>query len=177
MSSKRTVEDPIEDAPEVKESKPVFDIPGVVDTKHEDEGDWFEHPTADTVELAPNQIDNFAAVLLDENGNGLRRVKVRSMFTSDFERGERAMLTRAARMSQKKRAAFEKDARFRLMAKHCVSDWEFTQRDGSPIPCTPENVETFMVAPEYRNYRGFIMAAVMKLQGDYQEASEEDRGN
>ena len=78
-----------------KPVNPTPDIIGVVDTKREEEGEWFTHPDEHSV-AGPTHVDGFRDILLDANGNGLRGVHVRSRFTSDYRKAEQKLQARAA---------------------------------------------------------------------------------
>lgn len=158
---------------------PLGDVQGVVDTKYEAEGDWFEHtpdPRSEEPER-PNQIDGFRNLLLDADGNGLRRVKVRGRETPDYEAASAKLQTRLLRMNGAARAEFSRTQQRRLDAKHCLLDWEFTNRAGEPIPFSPELAERVMLERRFRHHRNFVQIAIATLQGDIEQVAEEDRGN
>lgn len=157
---------------------PLADVPGAVDTKHEEEGEWFEHADPDSLDdPGPNQIEDLYSKLLDENGNGLRRVHVRSSYTKDFERVERQIHQRAAKLGKKKRDEFIARERRKAMGRKCIVAWEFTDKHGNEVPLTAQTAEAIMTEPKFRHHRNFIVIAIGKLTGDIEDAAEEDRGN
>lgn len=154
------------------------EVPGEVDTKFEDEGTWYEHADPESIEdPGPNQIPDLYHKLVDGNGNGLRRVHVRSRYTKDFEKAERLIHRRAAKIKRSQRDEFIEKSRRKAMAQHCIVDWEFTDKQGSPIPCTSETAEAVMTDPSLRHHQTFVLLAIGKLTGDVDEGAEEDQGN
>lgn len=154
------------------------EVPGAVDTKFEDEGAWYEHADPHSIDdPAPNQIPNLYHKLVDANGNGLRRVHVRSRYTKDFERAERKIHRRAAQMKPSHRDEFIEMARRKAMGRHCIVNWDFTDKSGAEIPCNAQTAEAVMTSPKLRNHYVFAMLAIGKLTGDVDEGAEEDRGN
>lgn len=155
---------------------PLSEIVGRVDLKHEEQGEWFGHVPEDG-KIGPNQIEGYLAKLVDENGNGLARVQVRSRFTKAYTKAEEAKSLQAVRLQGKKRAAFQRRMVAELTARHCVADWEFTDRNGHEIPFSSELCERLLVEPEFRHHREFIHIAIGTLQGDIEQIHEEDQGN
>jgi len=154
-----------------------FDVPGLVDTKLEADGERYEHAPEGKIP-GPNQIPGYRDQLIDENGNGLKSVLVRSRFTKDYERAEkRATAAGLYITSEEKRVERNIDTTRALTAKFCVVDWEFTQRDGSAIECTLENREYVLSEPAFRRYADFIYDAVRRLQNKTAERVEADQGN
>ncbi len=177
MTRRKGEDNEIEDG--VSEVDALGDIPGLVDTKHEEEGEWFEHaPDPDSEEpTRPNQIDGFRHLLMDANGNGLRRILVRSRYTKAYQREEASVQARAVRMSPEKRQKFVRREVASLTAKHCIGDWDFTDRQGVQIPCSREMAERVMSDGRLRHHASFATLAVAMLQGDIERVVEADRGN
>lgn len=163
---------------ELQQRDPLADIHGAVDLKYEEEGDWFEHADPEGLRpTGPNQIEDFYDRLVDRNGNGLRRVKVRSRYLAEVREAERRIDRLAARKPKAKRDEYTEIAKAAVLGRHCVLDWDFTDRQGNSIPCEPEIVERIMREEQYRYHRLFLVLAVGKLTTDIGEVVEEDRGN
>ena len=170
---------------EVVSIDPLAGVIGQVDVKLEEEGDWFFHAPEivegddDDIEkpirqLKPNEIEGFRHLLLDANGNGLRSVKVRGRFTSDYEKAEDKLSEKVIGLKRSKRMAFNRKAVKKLTADHCIVEWDFTNVDGVQIPCTPAIRNRIMNEKKFRHHRHFINLAVGKLQKELDDIIEED---
>lgn len=158
---------------------PLADVFGMVDTELEENGEWFGHPPIDSETVGPNEIEGSRASLLDGNGNGLRRVFVHSTYIKAFQDDQAAAHKRALNGFRpgKERDKFLEEMRVKLIAKHCVTDWDFTNRAGEQIPITPQLVARIFTDQKFRHHRAFIQAAIFTHQGELQRAVEEDSGN
>lgn len=151
-------------------------VAGRVDLKREDEGEWFE-PIPDDGKMGPNQVEVLRSLLVDADGNGLKRVKVRGRSTKDYEQAERDINRQLIRLSSKKRADMQRGVLDGLTADHCVMDWEFTDRHGNEIPCSKETIRAVLEDRELRNHRALIYLAIQALEEDASAVAEEDLGN
>ncbi len=145
----------------------LLNVPGVVDTKLEEAGDWFDH----------ERVPGSEHLLLDDNGNGLKAVKVCSRFTSSYREAERKAEEKILRRPRSKRSLYRTESIMELTGRHCVLDWDFTDRDGNAIPFSTETAVNLMTDSSYRHYKDFILMAVATLQGEVEEIKEEDEGN
>ena len=155
---------------------PLANVAGKIDTKREEEGDWFTHPPENGI-AGPNHVDGHRHLIMDAAGNGMRAVLVRSRFTDEYRRAEEKYQNRAIRISQGKRIAFTRQATIDLTVRCCLVDWDFTSRGGDPIPFDRELAHRLMTEPDFRHHADFIALAVAKLQGDLEETLEDDEGN
>lgn len=168
---------------EKEEGTPVADllsdVAGKIDVKLEEEGEWFSHPPEAAESVAPNEIDHFRSLLIDENGTGLHRVKVCSRHLSQGYQDEiKALSTRTFRMSEKRKAKVLAETEPKILWRHCLVDWDFTNRNGEPIPCTEEFKLAVMVESKaFRHHRNFITAALLTHEGAIARTLEADEGN
>lgn len=156
---------------------PLADVVGAVDVKLEEEGEWFKHADLSRAETAPDEIDGFRHLLLDAEGNGLRRVKVRSKHSKAFKADARNVQLRSMRMPQKQRGEFEDNATNELIAKHCLMDWDFTNRLGQPVPFDQALAERVMREEKFRHHRNFIAMALAAHEGVIARTLQDDSGN
>lgn len=154
-----------------------LDIAGEVDLKLEEEGAWFEHTPDDVIDPEPHQIDGFKHLLVDANGTGLHRVKVCSTFVSSYQNALRDANQRLLRFRGAKRRELEEKARMELIGKHCLLDWELTDREGNAVPLTKELSQLIMTEPKYRNHRNFIVVCVASVQEEQGDTIQDDAGN
>ena len=147
-------------------------VPGMVDTKREAEGDWFDH----------EKIEGFIDVLVNEEGYGLLAVKVCSRFTAAYRRQEQEVHASAINKPTKERLGYITDEVAKLNAKNCVVDWEFTDNDGKEIPFSLEVVDQIYNSEGekgiliYRFHRAFIESAIAELHTKVERQREEDEG-
>ena len=152
-----------------------FDVPGLIDVKYEEDGDWFEHAFP-TDKPSRNKLVGFRK-LLDEDGNGLKRVKVRSSHSKPYTDAIDRITRQMMKMTKAEAAEYEPIANRRAFCEHLLMDWDFVQRDGQVIESTMENKMAVMEDNRYRDYQRFIRAAVLVIQGDYDQSIEDDEGN
>jgi hypothetical protein len=152
-----------------------YEIIGTVDTKMEEEGVWFEHAPEEG-EPGPNQIEGFRHLLLDKNGNGFRRVKVTSRYTKAYEDAEDTRQAMLLRKPLKKRLRANRRLTEELTGSKCITDWDFTDANGNAIPLEGNRqlAIDLMQKPQYRHHKFFVSACVQKVQGDVEEAIDED---
>jgi hypothetical protein len=147
-------------------------VPGMVDTKREAEGAWYDH----------DAIDGFKEALVNSDGYGLLAVKVCSRFTSAYRKKEQEVHSQALNKASKERLGYITDEVARLNAANCVVDWDFTDNDGQEIPFSVESVSTLYTKEGekgiqlYRFHRAFIEAAIAALHVDVEKQQEEDSG-
>jgi hypothetical protein len=147
-------------------------VPGMVDTKREAEGVWYDH----------DDIEGFQDALLNEDGNGLRSVKVCSRFTAAYRKQEQSVHGAAINKPTNERLGFITDEVAKLNAMNCVTDWDFTDNDGREIKCTPEMVKKVYTAEGekgiliYRFHRAFIESAITELHSNIEDRVEADAG-
>jgi hypothetical protein len=132
------------------------------DLQREEEGDWF------TLEDVPTRRPNLDGIV--------RRVKVRSQHTSMYKNAELSMQMKAMRKKEKERIRFGIEEVDRLLAEHCLVDWEIISQDGIEVPFSPEAALIMMTDPKYRDFANFVKEAVAVIQGDVEELQEEAEG-
>lgn len=153
--------------------KNVPTLVGMVDVKHESDGEWFSH-ASEFADAGLYEIEGFATTLLDKNGNGLKRIKVSSRHTTAYERAEDNRTARILRMKANKRQRANRLLTEELTGKYCIQDWEMTDTSGVDVPFSRTLATAIMTQPEYRHHKFFAYACIMKLQGEIDEAVEED---
>ena len=147
-------------------------VPGMVDTKREAEGVWFNHA----------DIEGYEDALVNDAGYGLHAVKVCSRFTSAYRKQEQVVHSKAINKPAKERLGYITEEVSRLNAENCVVDWSFTDQDGNEIPFDVGSVKKLYTAEGekgiqlYRFHRGFIEAAIVALHIDVEKQREEDEG-
>lgn len=132
------------------------------DVKREDEGDWVS-------------LDDTPTARPTLSGH-VKRVRVRSRYTPDYRQAELDVQTRALRRKMRDRVQYALDQSAKLTAEYCLVDWEITDANGAPLPFSKAAAMRLMTDPRYRDFAGFVNEAVALLQGDLEEAQEEDAG-
>lgn len=158
------------------ERDPLSGLIGTIDTKYEEDGAWFEHAPEEG-EAGPNQIDGYRHKLLDANGNGLRRVQVVSRHLKEFQKEDDDLDRRLLRLPEKKRASKKRENNNRLAGKHALRGWDLTNRQGEAVPFDRALAVRLMTEPQYRNHRAFVYEAIVRVEGEINDAAEEDEKN
>jgi hypothetical protein len=148
-------------------------VPGLVDVKLEEEGVWFSHAPEEG-EPGEYEIEGFQHNLLDEKGNGLKRLQVTSRHTKAYENAEDRRQTRLIRTKKNKRIRMNRIVTEELTGQICIKNWEWTDTEGNDIPFDRRLAVAMMTRPEMRHHKLFAHSCVMKLQGEMDDVAEED---
>lgn len=159
----------------IKKEDPVVipNVPGLVDAKFEEEGQWYGHAPEEG-DAGEFEIEGFAHNLLDEKGNGLKRIKVTSRYTNAYEHAEDRRQGKLLQTKKNKRIRMNRIITEELTGKICIQDWEWTDVDGNEVPFSRGLAVAMMTRKELRHHKLFAHASVMKLQGEIDDAVEED---
>jgi hypothetical protein len=133
------------------------------DLKREDEGDWF------TLDAVPGNYP--------ELSTAVTRVRVRSRHTSEYRQAEINMQMKAMRKKERERIDFGLKEANRLVASHCLVDWEMNDVNGEIFSFTKERAVLLMTDDRYRDFQRFVNECIAVLQGDIEEVQEEISGN
>lgn len=83
----------------------------------------------------------------------------------------------AAAPSSEMARKLHRDAVRRAVLERCVADWEAHDKDGTPIPCTPENVFGILGQPKYEHVYEALVARVAADEDFFVRAEVAEAGN